>query len=112
VELGPGACHKVRRLLDGVDHGGAVRYVPFDVAGAALTGALATLARDYPALDVRAVVGDFEHASTGCRRRPAAASCSSWAARSATSIRRHAGNCSAASAGSSAPAAGSYSAST
>jgi len=61
VELGPGACHKVRRLLDGVDHGGAMRYVPFDVAGAALTGALATLARDYPAVDIRAVVGDFEH---------------------------------------------------
>jgi L-histidine Nalpha-methyltransferase len=61
VELGPGSCHKVRRFLDGVDHGGAVRYVPFDVGGAALDAALAALARDYPALDVRAVVGDFEH---------------------------------------------------
>ena len=61
VELGPGACHKVRPLLDAVDHGGAVRYVPFDVEGAALARALERLARDYPALDVRTVVGDFEH---------------------------------------------------
>ena len=61
VELGPGSCTKVRRLLDAVDHGGAVRYVPFDVGGAALEQALGTLARDYPKLDVRPVVGDFEH---------------------------------------------------
>jgi len=61
VELGPGACHKVRPLLDAVDHGGAVRYVPFDVESAALARALERLARDYPALDVRTVVGDFEH---------------------------------------------------
>jgi len=51
----------VRRLLDAVDHGGAVQYLPFDVDGAGLDRALATLVRDYPALDVRPVAGDFEH---------------------------------------------------
>jgi L-histidine Nalpha-methyltransferase len=61
VELGPGGCSKVRHVLDAVDHGGAVRYVPFDVGGAALAGALARLARAYPALRVHPVVGDFEH---------------------------------------------------
>jgi len=61
VELGPGSCRKVRGFLDGVDHGGAVRYLPFDVDGAGLDSALAVLIRDYPALDVRPVAGDFEH---------------------------------------------------
>ena len=61
VELGPGSCDKVRHLLDAVDHGGAVRYVPFDVGSAALAPALATLVKDYPAVEVRGVAGDFEH---------------------------------------------------
>lgn len=61
VELGPGSCHKVRPLLDAIDHGGAARYVAFDVGGPGLARALAHLGRDYPALEIRAVVGDFEH---------------------------------------------------
>jgi L-histidine N-alpha-methyltransferase len=61
VELGPGACHKVRPLLDAVDDGGAVRYVGFDVGGPGLARALTRLGRDYPALEIRGVTGDFEH---------------------------------------------------
>jgi L-histidine Nalpha-methyltransferase len=61
VELGPGSCDKVRHLLDAVDHGGAVRYVAFDVGGPGLTHALTALGRQYPALEIRAVAGDFEH---------------------------------------------------
>ena len=61
VELGPGSCRKVRYFLDAIDHGGPVRYVPFDVGAAALGPALAALARDYPAVEVRGVAGDFEH---------------------------------------------------
>ncbi|HET7344183.1 MAG TPA: L-histidine N(alpha)-methyltransferase [Methylomirabilota bacterium] len=61
VELGPGGCHKVRRLLDAVDHGGAVRYVPVDVGAEALARSTAALARDYPRLQVRPVIGEFEH---------------------------------------------------
>jgi len=61
AELGPGSCRKVRGFLDAVDHGGAVRYLPFDVDSAGLERALAVLVRDYPALDVRPIAGDFEH---------------------------------------------------
>jgi L-histidine N-alpha-methyltransferase len=61
VELGPGSCRKVRPLLDAVDHCGGVRYVAVDVGADTLAGATGALARDYPALDVRPVVGDFEH---------------------------------------------------
>jgi dimethylhistidine N-methyltransferase len=61
VELGPGSCHKVRPLLDAIDRGGSRRYVAFDVGGLGLARALAQLGSDYPALEIRAVVGDFEH---------------------------------------------------
>jgi L-histidine N-alpha-methyltransferase len=60
VELGPGSCRKVRWILDSVDHGGAVRYVPVDVGRDALARATQALAGDYPALRVHAVAGDFE----------------------------------------------------
>jgi len=61
VELGPGSCHKVRPLLDAIDHAASARYVAFDVGGPGLARALAQLGRDYPAVEIRAVVGDFEH---------------------------------------------------
>src|SRR5438093_3831219 len=80
VELGPGACHKVRPLLDAVDHGGAVRYVPFDVEGDALARALERLARDYRPSTSAPSSATSSTTSTGCHRRPAAASCSSSAA--------------------------------
>jgi L-histidine N-alpha-methyltransferase len=60
VELGPGSCRKVRWLLDAVDHSGDVRYVPVDVGRDGLAGAVGALIHDYPAIDVHAVVGDFE----------------------------------------------------
>ena len=60
VELGPGSCEKVRRLLDGVDRGG-VRYVAFDVGGPGLVRALAALGREYPGLEISTIAGDFEH---------------------------------------------------
>jgi L-histidine N-alpha-methyltransferase len=60
VELGPGSCRKVRRVLDAVDGRSGVRYVPVDVDRDGLAGASRALIRAYPALDVHAVVGDFE----------------------------------------------------
>lgn len=62
VELGSGSSDKTRRLLDAFSaRGGFDRFIPFDVSEAAIQGAVAQLAIDYPDLDLHAVVGDFEH---------------------------------------------------
>jgi L-histidine N-alpha-methyltransferase len=60
VELGPGSCHKVRFMLDALPRRDGTRYVAVDVGRDGLVQAVARLADDYPALDVHAVVGDFE----------------------------------------------------
>jgi len=59
VELGSGSAEKTRLLL------GALRdtlrcYVPVDVSESAVIASSAALSRDYPSLEVRAVVADFE----------------------------------------------------
>ncbi len=62
VELGSGTSDKTRLLLDAFRQAGTLRrFTPFDVSEATLRGAAATLAADYPSVEVRAVVGDFEH---------------------------------------------------
>ena len=62
VELGSGTSQKTRLLLDALAEAGRLRrIVAFDVSEPTLRIAAATLARDYPQADVRAVVGDFEH---------------------------------------------------
>ena len=61
VEIGAGSSEKTRRLLDAVGaHGRPVRYVPLDVDRLTLEASADRLIREYPALDVHAVVGDFE----------------------------------------------------
>jgi L-histidine Nalpha-methyltransferase len=60
VELGPGFCRKVRFLFDVMGDRGDIRYVPVDVGRDGLANAVGALIHDYPALDVHAVVGDFE----------------------------------------------------
>ena len=60
VELGPGSCRKVRLLLDAIGGRGDLRYVPVDVGRDGLAKAVGGLIHDHPALDVHAVVGDFE----------------------------------------------------
>jgi L-histidine N-alpha-methyltransferase len=60
VELGPGSCEKVRVLLDAMPDPAGVRYVAVDVGRDGLTQAATKLADEYPALDVLAVVADFE----------------------------------------------------
>ncbi|AMV35841.1 L-histidine N(alpha)-methyltransferase [Planctomyces sp. SH-PL62] len=57
IELGAGALTKVRLLLDRLD--APAGFVPVDVSGEHLREAAATLADDYPALDVEPVVADF-----------------------------------------------------
>ncbi|MFF5989524.1 L-histidine N(alpha)-methyltransferase [Prauserella flavalba] len=63
VELGSGSSEKTRLLLDALGaHGTLEEFVPLDVSEAALAEAADAIARDYPALTVRGVVGDFtEH---------------------------------------------------
>ena len=58
IELGSGTSDKTRLLLDAV---APRRFVPFDVSEETLRASAQRLAREYPALDVQAVVGDFEH---------------------------------------------------
>jgi len=62
VELGSGSSEKTRLLLDALRATGTLRrYVPVDVSDSALVDAAAALAREYPGLEVRGLVADFEH---------------------------------------------------
>ena len=61
VELGAGSSAKTRTLLDAVRATARrVRYVPIDVDRVTLETSAAHLLRDYPGLEIHAVVGDFE----------------------------------------------------
>ena len=61
VELGSGSSDKTRLLLDALREAGTLRcYVPVDVSEPALVAAGDALTAEYPGLDVRAVVSDFE----------------------------------------------------
>jgi L-histidine N-alpha-methyltransferase len=60
VELGPGSCQKARVLLDALPRSVGVRYVAVDVGRDGLAQAVGKLADDYPAVQMHAVVGDFE----------------------------------------------------
>jgi len=61
VELGSGSSEKTRLLLSALRDAGTLRcYVPVDVSEPALAIAADALTADYPGLDVRAVVSDFE----------------------------------------------------
>jgi L-histidine N-alpha-methyltransferase len=61
IELGSGTSEKTRLLLDALAAGGQLRrFVPFDVDEATLRWAAAAVAREYPGVEVHAVVGDFE----------------------------------------------------
>lgn len=57
VELGSGASHKVRRLLDAMP--GLARYVPVEISQAQLIWAAAAIRADYPALEVLPVAADY-----------------------------------------------------
>jgi L-histidine Nalpha-methyltransferase len=61
VELGSGSSEKTRLLLDALRAAGTLHcYVPVDVSEPALASAADALTAEYPGLDVRAVVSDFE----------------------------------------------------
>lgn len=62
VEFGAGSLRKVRLLLDVLDR--PRRFVGIDISGEHLGAACAELRRDYPALDVAALVADFTDPAT------------------------------------------------
>lgn len=60
VELGAGTCTKTRVLLDAMVEAGTLeRYVAVDVAESTLVEATEGIAKDYPGLEVTAVLADF-----------------------------------------------------
>lgn len=62
VELGSGTSEKTRVLLAALHEAGTLRrFVPVDVDASILTTAGTAIAEEYPQIDVRAVVADFEH---------------------------------------------------
>ena len=61
VELGSGTSEKTRLLLDALRDAGTLRrFIPFDVDRSILMSASASVAEDYPGVEVEAVCGDFE----------------------------------------------------
>ena len=71
VELGSGTSEKTRLLLEALTEAGTLeRFVPFDVDPAVLEDASVAVAREFPALEVEPVVGDFEHHLTELPRHP------------------------------------------
>jgi L-histidine N-alpha-methyltransferase len=62
IELGSGTSEKTRLLLDALRDAGTLRrFVPFDVDESVLTMASEQVEKEYPGVEVHAVVGDFEH---------------------------------------------------
>ena len=62
VELGSGTSEKTRLLIDAMAGGGGLRrVVAFDVSEPAVRQATGALAAEYPGVEVRGVVGDFDH---------------------------------------------------
>ena len=60
VELGSGTSEKTRLLLDALSASGRLRrFVALDVSEECLRESLATIAGEYPGIEVRGVVGDF-----------------------------------------------------
>ena len=75
VELGSGSSEKTRLLLDTLRAEGSLRrFMPFDVCLPAVADAAASLRRDYPGLDIKAVVGDFNEHVRFLPRTPAGGS--------------------------------------
>jgi L-histidine N-alpha-methyltransferase len=61
VELGSGTSEKTRMLLDALRDSGALRrFIPFDVDASVLKAAGSAIGREYPAIEIDAVCGDFE----------------------------------------------------
>jgi L-histidine N-alpha-methyltransferase len=61
LELGSGSARKTRLLLTALsDYGSLERYLPIDVSEATVLATAHQLVDEYPGLEVRGLVGDFE----------------------------------------------------
>jgi len=61
IELGSGSSEKTRLLLDAFARAEQLhRFVPFDISESALGNASSAIDREYPGVEVHAIVGDFE----------------------------------------------------
>ncbi len=73
VELGSGSAGKTRALIDAMldlSDDGTARYVPFDVSGSAVRGSGEGLLAEYPRLEIRGFVGDFDRSLGRLLDRP------------------------------------------
>lgn len=62
VEIGAGAAHRTRVLLDALTAAGTLRqYTALDVSRSVLRQCTAALRREYPGTRVRGVLADFQH---------------------------------------------------
>lgn len=62
LELGSGSSEKTRLLLDAMQRTGQLAaYVPVDVSAGALRQAMTGLRQEYPTLQLRGAVADFDH---------------------------------------------------
>lgn len=69
VELGSGSSTKTRILIEACRAAGALRwFIPFDVSSEIVCQAAEALARDFPGLEVRPVLGDFNRDLASIRR--------------------------------------------
>ncbi|WP_125567109.1 L-histidine N(alpha)-methyltransferase [Nocardioides baekrokdamisoli] len=61
LELGSGSSTKTRLLLDALRDAGDLRgYVPVDVSAGALSESMPALKQEYPGMEIRGVIADFD----------------------------------------------------
>lgn len=65
VELGSGSSSKTRALLDALVERGPARYAPLDVSESALVESGERLVAEYPGMEIRGYVGDFDKSLNG-----------------------------------------------
>ncbi|HEV2093297.1 MAG TPA: L-histidine N(alpha)-methyltransferase [Rubrobacter sp.] len=72
VELGSGSASKTRALIEAMlaADGPPPRYVPLDVSGSALRESGERLASEYPGLEIRGFIGDFDRSLGRLLARP------------------------------------------
>jgi L-histidine N-alpha-methyltransferase len=72
VEIGSGAAHKTRTILDAMERAGSLeRFIPFDISPWSIATSAGDIAAAYPGTRVHGVAGDFSRHLSRIPRRPA-----------------------------------------